>query len=184
MPYRKTFFVKNHYYHIYNRGNNFQNIFFEEKNYRFFLQRLLYFFNEDVKLIAYCLMPNHYHLLIKIEKDNFLEKAMQRFSTSYTKAINKQYCRVGHLFQGRYKAKLIPNNEYLLHLSRYIHLNPVRAKLVSKPEEWKHSSYFYYINPHKKIIDNNIILSQVRNYEEFVNSYQFEQNYFVNKLLF
>ena len=116
-------------------------------------------------------MPNHYHLLIKAKKDSQFSKIMQRFSTSYTKAINKTYKRVGHLFQGRYKIKYIPNNEYLLHLSRYIHLNPVRAGLSSKPESWRHSNYVEFTRSSESHIKNNIISDQIKNYEEFVNNF-------------
>jgi len=185
MPYREIPFLQNNYFHIYNRGNNYAKIFFEEKNYSFFLKKLFEIFDKRISIVAYCLMPNHYHLLIEIIEDNYLEKAMQRFSTSYTKAINKQYGRAGHLFQGRYKTKLIPNNEYLLHLSRYIHLNPVKAGLVRKPEDWKYSSYGNYINMKKsEFLDTGIILNQIEDYAEFVNSYQEEQNYFIKDMLF
>ncbi len=185
MPYREIHFLKNNYFHVYNRGNNYNKIFFAEKNYSFFLRRLLEIYDKRINIVSYCLMPNHYHLLLKIIEDNYLEKAMQRFSTSYTKAINKQYGRVGHLFQGRYKAKLIPNNEYLLHLSRYIHLNPVRAGLVKKPEDWKYSSYNEYISMNKsECLDPDIILDQIEDYAEFVNSYQEKQNYYIKDMLF
>jgi len=185
MPYREIPFLQNNYFHVYNRGNNYCKIFFAEKNYKFFLKRLLAIFDNRINLAAYCLMPNHYHLLVKIIEDNYLEKAMQRLSTSYTKAINKQNGRVGHLFQGRYKAKLVPNNEYLLHLSRYIHLNPVRGGLVDNPEDWEHSSYCDYISGNNaEYLDKDIILDQIKDYAEFVNSYQEEQNYFIKDMLF
>ena len=105
MPYRTIQVITNNYYHVYNRGNNSQDIFFEEKNYNFFLTKLSKVFENNISLICYCLMPNHYHLLIKVKKDSQFSNIMQRFSTSYTKAINKTYKRVGHLFQGRYKIK-------------------------------------------------------------------------------
>ncbi len=145
MPYRINPSYPDCYYHVYNRGNNFENIFFSEENYYFFLRRLFKYFKTDIDLIAYCLIPNHYHLIVQVKEESSLEKCMQKFSTSYVKAINKQQGRVGYLFQSRYKSKLIPSNEYLLHLSRYIHLNPVRAGSVQQPEQWKFSSYLDYI---------------------------------------
>lgn len=130
-------------------------------------------------------MPNHYHLIIQVLKEGSLEKGMQKFSTSYTKAVNKQQGRVGHLFQGRYKSKPIPGNEYLLHLSRYIHLNPVRAGLVRRPEQWEFSNYLDYIGQRKNnIVKSDIILMQINDYREFVLSYQEDQNYYLKDILF
>ena len=184
MPYRIVKDFKNNFYHIYNRGNNYQNIFIEERNYKFFINKLFYFFHNKASLISYCLMPNHYHLLVKMNDNDQLPKIMQRLSTSYTKSINKAYNRVGHLFQGRYKSKLIPNNDYLLHLSRYIHLNPVKAKLVSKPENWKYSSYNDYVNGTSDMLEMHIILDQVKNYTDFVSSYHENQSYFMKDMIF
>lgn len=185
MPYRNIQDIKDNFYHIYNRGNNYQKIFFDEKNYDFFLTKLLFLFDGKISLIAFCLMPNHYHLLIKIIENYNLSKIMQRFSTSYTKSINKAYNRVGHLFQGRYKIKYIPNNEYLLHLSRYIHLNPVRANLVRKPENWRFSSYNDYLKEKGRYnLEKDIILDQINDYAGFVKSYQENQSYFIKDLIF
>ena len=184
MPYREKAY-KDNYYHLYNRGNNFDDIFFEEKNYYFFIKRITDYFEDKIDIIAYTLMPNHYHFIIKPTIDDFLEKAMQKFSTSYTKAINNSHSRVGHLFQGRYKIKLVPENNYLLHLSRYIHLNPVRANLVKRAEDWKFSSYQDYVGlRNSTFLHQAIITDQIEDYGNFVNTFNDEQNYFVNKLLF
>ena len=143
---RKVKPVANGYYHIYNRGVNYQNIFFKAENWSFFLRRLRYYCTPDkADIIAYCLMPNHYHLLVYLKTDTFGEDVMQPFMVSYSKAINKQEGRVGPLFQGPYKAKHVHNDRYLMHLSRYIHLNPVTAGLAEKPEEWAYSSYLEYV---------------------------------------
>lgn len=81
--------------------------------------------------------------------------------------------RSGALFEGRFKSKLVPDDDYLLHLTRYIHLNPVRANLVSKPEEWKFSSYQDYLKPNKiTFVNKNIILKQVEDYQQFVKNYR------------
>ncbi len=146
MPRRQVIFQAGNYYHVYNRGNNRQLIFFERDNYIYFLRQLRnHLITNGVDIIAYCLMPNHYHLLVYLQTDNFSE-LMQSFSLSYTKAINKRYHRVGSLFQGRFQAIHVDQEEYLLHLTRYIHLNPVSANLVKKAEEWEFSSYQDYIN--------------------------------------
>ncbi len=143
---RKVEFKAGYCYHIYNRGVARQAIFFNDNNWRFFIERLREHFTSDlIDIIAYCLMPNHYHLLIHLLCDDLSSRIMQPFTVSYTKAINAQQRRVGPLFQGRFKATLVDTDEYLLHLSRYIHLNPVHAGLVARPEDWAFSSYRDYV---------------------------------------
>jgi putative transposase len=145
MPYRETIFQAGQYYHLYNRGNNRQDIFFERENYLFFLRSLRrYLLVETLDVIAYCLMPNHYHLLVCL-KTPHLSAGMQAFSLSYTKAMNRRYNRVGSLFQGRFQAILVDSTEYLLNLSRYIHWNPVKAGLVKQPQDWEFSSFQEYV---------------------------------------
>lgn len=142
----QTIYTPGHYYHIYNRGVERRLIFFADRNWGFFIQRLRDYFVEGMAdIIAYCLMPNHYHLLVYVLCDDFGRAVMQPFSTSYTKAVNQEQQRVGHLFQGRYKGKLVDRDGYLLHLSRYIHRNPVTAGLVTHPADWAFSSYRDYV---------------------------------------
>lgn len=185
MPYRINPSYKDCYYHVYNRGNNLENIFFEKRNYDFFIRKLIESFADKIELVYYCLMPNHYHLIVHVKENSALEKAMQKFSISYAKAINKSCGRVGYLFQGRYKNKFIPDNNYLLHLSRYIHLNPVKAGLAGQPEEYAYSSYLDYLGNRKsKFLHFEIITEQIKNYKEFVMSFQEEQNYYLKDLLF
>jgi len=164
MPRRNIPLIAGEYYHIYNRGNNRQDIFFEEENYVFFLRRLREYLVQPsgpcVTLVAYCLMPTHYHCLLQPHDDD-LSHHLQLFSISYAKAINKRYERVGALFQGQFQAKRIDRNEYLLHLSCYIHLNPVRAGLVKQPEDWAFSSYREYLGlRHGQLPKPDIILAQ------------------------
>ena len=145
MPRRKTEILPGQYYHLYNRGNNCQKIFFERENYLFFLRRFRhYLVDNTLEVNAYCLMPNHYHFLVHLRQGNFSQK-MQAFTLSYTKAMNKRYRRCGSIFQGRFQAILVDSDAYLLYLSRYIHLNPVKAGLVKCPEEWEFSSYLDYV---------------------------------------
>lgn len=106
MPYRKTQFLAGHYYHVYNRGNNRQPIFFNADNYRYFLHQVRLYLTPCADVVAYCLMPNHYHLLLYLKKDD-LSDAMQSFSKSYVQAINREQGRVGHLFQGPFQAILV-----------------------------------------------------------------------------
>jgi putative transposase len=134
------------YYHVYNRGVNRQPIFLAKENWGFFIQRLReYFLPEYADIIAYCLMPTHYHLSVHLHHDDFGMQVMQPFGTSYTKAINKQHDRVGPLFQGRFRAVLVKDDAYLTNLTKYIHLNPVKAGLVKEPTAWPYSSYSDYI---------------------------------------
>jgi putative transposase len=146
MPRRQVILQAGNYYHVYNRGNNRQLIFFDRENYIYFLRQLRnHLITNGVDIIAYCLMPNHYHLLVYL-KNNRFSKLMQSFTLSYVKAIHKRYHRVGSLFQGRFEAIHVDREEYLLHLTRYIHLNPVCANIVKKAEDWEFSSYQEYID--------------------------------------
>ena len=90
-------------------------------------------------MLAYCLMPNHYHLLVRCKTDA-VSGAMQRLSMAYTKAMNRRFNRVGCLFQGQFQAIVVDSEEYLSHLTRYIHLNPVKAGIVASPKDWEFSS--------------------------------------------
>ena len=183
----KLIYTPDHYYHIYNRGVNRQPIFLAKHNWGFFIQRLReYFTDEKVAIIAYCLMPNHFHLLVRVLCDNFGLDVMQPFSTSYTKAINKEQGRVGSLFQGRYKGKYVDKEGYLIHLSRYIHLNPVTAGLVTHPADWPFSSYQDYVGLRQGTLPKpEIVLSQfasVADYAAYVEEGDEDQK--IKHLLF
>ncbi len=143
---RNTPIVPGHYYHFYNRGVNRQPIFFIEENWGYFIRRLrAYCLPEFLDILAYCLMPNHYHLLVRICGLDVGKRVMQPLTVSYAKSINKQQNRSGHLFQGPFQARLVDNDGYLKWLSRYIHLNPVAAGLVTRPADWAYSSYREYV---------------------------------------
>ena len=174
MPQRNIELCEGEYYHLYNRGNNRERIFFERENYLFFLRRLRKHLVPILDIVAYCLMPTHYHLLVMLNEAD-LSHRMQLFSISYTKAMNKRYDRVGALFQGTFRAKHVDGNNYLVHLSRYIHLNPVIAGLVERAEGWEFSSYPEYIGIRNGTLPApEIVLSQFPSpeaYREFVESY-------------
>jgi len=128
-------------YHITSRGNASQAIFFDEKDFADFLRVLCQVVKRYHFLLhAYCLMNNHYHLLIETPEGN-LSRGMRQLNGLYTQRFNQRHQRVGHLFQGRYKAILVDKDNYLLTLCRYIVLNPVRAKIVKDPRDWKWSTY-------------------------------------------
>jgi REP element-mobilizing transposase RayT len=127
MPYRKTKFQAGQVYHLYNRGVNRHPIFFCAENWGFMLRLFRRYFRPDlIDILAYCLMPNHYHLMVRLKVDDVGRQVMQPWGVSYTKAVNKQQNRVGPIFQGPFQAVHVPRDEHLIHLSRYIHLNPVR----------------------------------------------------------
>jgi putative transposase len=149
------------FFHIIVRGNNRENVFRDSRDYVRYLQKFSHFCGEgDITLYAYCLMPNHIHLLLEMGKVS-LSKVLQRFHTWYTQYFNRRYDRMGHLFQGRYKAIVCDKDAYLLELVRYIHLNPVRAGLVDSPEDYPRSSHRVYLSIDKsEMIDSSFVLKQ------------------------
>jgi len=132
-------------YHVVARGNNRQRIFRQPADYRFYLERLGRLLPQtETRCTAYCLMPNHLHLLLEPETRP-LSRIMQRLQLSYSLHFNRQHRHVGHVFQGRYTAILCERDAYLLELVRYLHLNPVRAGLAKRPDGWLWSSYGAYV---------------------------------------
>ncbi|MBP9761862.1 transposase [Candidatus Saccharibacteria bacterium] len=173
------------YYHVYNRGVNKRRIFIDDEDYCVFLNLLKrYLSNEpqydkkrreypwlhnDIELLAYCLMPNHFHLLLYQQSEKSMTALLRGVCTAYTGYFNKKYGRVGHLFQDRFKASMITTDGYLQHISRYIHLNP------RDYTAWTYSSYPYYladrsaawIKPDKIMA----LFPSKAAYEEFVHDY-------------
>jgi REP element-mobilizing transposase RayT len=128
-------------YHVTSRGNAKQAIFIHDEDRGRFLDVLSIVVERFHWLChAYCLMKNHYHLLIETPKGN-LSKGMRELNGVYTQGFNQRYRRVGHLFQGRYKAIIVEKDNHLLSLCRYVVLNPVRVGLIKRPEQWRGSSY-------------------------------------------
>jgi len=151
-------FFENELYHIYNRGNNKQKIFFIPDNYVYFLKKIRSYLLPHCDVLAYCLMPNHFHLLIHAnertvlnsniggKEKNVLSEAIRNLLSSYTQAINKQNNSTGSLFQQNTKSKCISkgSNLYGLICLHYIHQNAMKAKLVNTMEEWDFSSFRDY----------------------------------------
>ncbi|MBN2062329.1 MAG: transposase [Deltaproteobacteria bacterium] len=150
------------FYHITSRGNDRKRIFFSNTDYGKFIAYL----EEGIKkfeyrIHSYALMTNHYHLLLETQKAN-LSKLMHYINGSYTTYINRKRDRSGHLFQGRYKAILVEKDKYLLELSRYIHLNPVKAGLAERPQDYPHSSYGSFIkNKGVDMVYRDLILGMI-----------------------
>ena len=157
MANRNHTLVTGEYYHIYNRGNSKQNIFLDTQDYVIF-QQFLYLMNMEkritsrevgqsaysyerdetlVSIGAYCLMPNHIHILLKQEQENGTSKFMQKLSTAYAMYFNKKYTRTGGLFEGAFKSKWVNEDIYLKYLYSYIHLNPTKLQNPSWKEDIK-----------------------------------------------
>jgi REP-associated tyrosine transposase len=127
------------------RGNNRQAIFRDDADRQRYLEKLSFYCQEkNVDLLSYCLLPHHVHLLVETPKGN-LSKIMQGFQTSYTVYFNKRYRRTGHVFEQRYKALVVDKDNYLFKVSRYIHLNPVSARLMERPQDFRWRSYGAYL---------------------------------------
>jgi putative transposase len=129
-------------YHVLNRGNGKQEVFHKEGDYTAFLEilqrgRELY----PVKLLAYCLMPNHFHFLVQPEKAEELSRWMQWLMTSHVRRYHQHYGTSGHIWQGRYKSFIVQKDDHLLTVVRYIEGNPVRARLCDSVKSWPWSSH-------------------------------------------
>lgn len=166
------------FYHVINRGNAGENLFKSKSDREKFLEYIGKAVDRfAIKIYTYCLMSNHYHVLVETPQPN-LSKAIQWINVSYATYFNRKRQRRGHLFQGRFKAILVDADEYLMQLSRYIHLNPVRAKMVESPSEYRWSSYPAFIGKVKAPdwLETEWLLSQfgkkkieaINNYKDFV----------------
>lgn len=210
MPSRNTvkIYVANGIYHIYNRGVEKRKIFLDEEDYKVFLYYLKsyllpleqqvkpprgikcldnFILHKEIKLFVYCLMPNHFHLMLKQLREKTIIEFMRRLSNAYVEYFNKKYERVGSLFQGRYKAILVDKENYLLHLSRYIHINSLelfedQKDKFEKLRKYPYSSYLDYIGKkNSKWISREEIMNYFENtkdvtgfstYQSFVEEYQ------------
>jgi putative transposase len=180
MPNRADTFIPGQYYHIYNRGAAKEPIFSNQGNYEYLLQLVRRYQKKySVTVLAYCLMPNHYHLLLRQETDEPLSKFINVLFNAYVQAVNIQQKRKGTLFEGRYKHIRIDRWEYLIHLCRYIHRNPVKARLATKPEDWPFSNYRDWIGLRNGTLKDDTFIRDhfmhAQNYLEFVNDFQDDQ---------
>ena len=131
-----------HYYHIYNRGARQKTIFPDAETYVFALRRIKEYSQVlSITIIAYCLLPNHYHFLVRQEDETPAGLLLQRVFNSYTKAYNKQFDSSGTLFERRYQANHVLSDEYLRYLCLYIHSNPAKHNLVEDVDAWPYSNY-------------------------------------------
>ena len=164
-------------YHVITRGNNRQAIFHDDQDRTAYLEKLFHYCREkEVHLLCYCLLSNHVHLLLETPQGN-LSRMMQAFQTSYTVSRNRRHQHTGHVFEQRYKAFLVDKDNYLLQVSRYIHLNPVAARIVERPQDYRWSSYRTYLREREAAgVRREFILghfagqskAKIRHYREFV----------------
>ena len=199
---RKVEFAVGYFYHIYNRGVDKRNIFIEDRDYIRFLRILSVFNNVErccsfhrgpssqklVGVLCYCLMPNHFHLILTPLVENGIQKFMRKVGTGYAMYFNEKYKRTGSLFENRYKAILIDSDSYFLHLTRYIHLNPVKllypdwkerkvkwGKIEKFLKDYRWSSLPFYLGIIKnsnilnsKLIEKHLEVERGDAYERFI----------------
>lgn len=175
MPRRQVQFAPGQYYHIYNRGVGRQSIFWEDKNYLYLLQLLKQVTAKCcVTVIAYCLLPNHYHWLLRQNGDTPAGQVPRRVFGSYSQAFNRAYDRSGTLFEGPYDGIHVETDEYLRHLCRYIHANPVRHAIATDVELWPYSNYLEWIGKRGgTLVDRTFIeahFTSIEAYKAYVQS--------------
>lgn len=174
--------IEGAYYHIYNRGNNNDIIFYEDENYDYFIKKYRFYLDKYVDTLCFCLMKTHFHFLIKvndteqnISEENKktiltpLEKAFKDFFISYAKSINKKYHRTGSLFQYKFKRKEITDNFYLKNIIRYIHFNPVESGYCLDPEYYAHSSYQFILRKDNSWLASDLVVDIFGDINEFKN---------------
>jgi len=184
-------FEANGVYHVYNKGNQKTKVFFQSRNYLFFLQKVRKHILPWADVLAYCLMPNHFHFMIRIKEEtneDELNKNIGILLRSYARAINIQEGFSGSLFQSHTKAKRIDDVKFLpLVCFNYIHLNPLKAKLIESLNDWPYSSFIDYIRGRNGTLVNMTALQEVLdidfvNYERDIFEYLIDGN--VEKNLF
>ena len=161
------------YYHIVNRGVERRDIFLEPEDYDYFLEMLLKIKKDcDITMHAFCLMTNHYHLLLETKQKN-LSKAIQSLNVMYAKYFNKKYTRVGHLWQGRYKSYSLYDDAHFWIVAKYIERNPIKAKMVHEIDSYRYQSYFQRKHQHEHfaLLQNSMIFDMTLDeYSSYIDS--------------
>jgi REP element-mobilizing transposase RayT len=181
MPNRGSVFAQGLYYHIYNRGAGKQAIFFNDGNYVYLLGLIKRYLKKyGATIIAYCLMPNHYHFLLRQDSEVPLSKFINVVFNAYVQAVNLQQSRTGTLFEGRFQHAWIDRDDYLIHLCRYIHNNPRKAGLVAQLENWPFSNYPDWIGSREGKLKDDVFIHDnfpggAEEYVAFVDDLQEEE---------
>lgn len=168
------------YYHVMMRGNNRERIFLKSSQKQYFKDLLREQIEDGpIDLASYCIMDNHVHLVIKADLDD-MTKALKKVNIKYAMNFNKERNRIGHVFQDRYKSEIISNDMHLIQVIRYVHNNPVKAKMVEGPNIYKWSSFNEYIKENKSRIvskrQKEIILSLNNGIENFLEFHKIEDD--------
>ena len=178
------------FYHIYNRANGEELMFRNDENYRYFLQQFIKFVDPFVEVYSYCLMPNHFHFLIKVKTESqirsvyteinpidiqrTISKKFSNFFSSYTQSFNKVFNRRGSLFMKPYKRIIVKDQKYLLKLIHYIHYNPINAGLTTKLDNWKYSSYKSIIGNSPTLVKRDEIIELFEDLANFKHFHKLE----------
>ena len=172
MP-RKERITEPGFYHVISRGVERRNVFLDEDDFDMFLSLMSQEFTSyNIIIHAYCLMTNHYHLLIETKEAN-ISDAMKRINSLYSIYFNKKYNRVGHLWQGRFASYYLYDDIHFWYVAKYIERNPIKAKMVKQIDHYKYQSFFqwkYKLEYFSLIKDSNIQDMTLKEYEEFINS--------------
>jgi putative transposase len=175
MPRKPRELIENGIYHVYNRGNNRQRLFWDDEDFLKYLNLLKELKDKfSIKIFHYCLMSNHVHLLIQISTHESLHQFMHGLQLKYTRYYKDKYKFVGHLYQGRYRSPRISEESYYLQCGRYIERNPVKARMVQFAENYRYSSAKYYAcGESNDLLTENLYYGQMgRNDEERREGYR------------
>lgn len=170
--------IADKFYHIYNRGNNKGDIFFEEKNYNYFLNLIKFHLTPVTEIYAYCILKNHFHILARtkeIENEKDISKAFSNLFNAYAKSINKAYKRTGSLFQDRFRRKILDKEEYLKTLIIYIHLNREKHGLTEDYKNYPYSSFKSIISDKPTSLAQAAVLNYFEDKENFIASHNFRK---------
>lgn len=155
-------FTQGEHYHLYNRGRSKLAIFHEKANYIFAIKKLSRYSKQfNIKIIAYCLLPNHYHFLVRQDDQHRAGLLPQRVFNSYSKAYNKRFDHSGTIFEGRYKAIHVDTDVYAAQLCQYIHLNPVKHGLVQHPDQWPWSNWLDVTRKRNGELQDTMFISSI-----------------------
>lgn len=163
MPRTARILLSKSYYHVMTRGNNKNIVFKNDDDFCYYLKLLGRFKLElPFNLYHYCLMPNHTHMLVQTNKADDFSLFMKKINLAYFHHYKQKYGWVGHFWQDRFKSQVVGKDDYFIQCGKYIELNPVRKRLVLKPEKYKYSSYKYYANNmENKLITEDFLYHEI-----------------------